>query len=174
MTLRRRSLLPFVMMAALTQYACDDNGATPGVNVVGPSRLIPQSEFVNVARGALVRPAFIDSIFVPGGVCPTVPPLLAPFTVVFEGDGRSDRVFSQVHAQFVDHFGVLGGSMVLTQSQLATRFGSTTIPAFGTRVFPLSFPFGCVGAPTGLLTVVVLAVDGFGRETSSRTRVPVR
>jgi len=175
MTLRRRSFLPLLLVTtALSHYACDDNGATPGVNAVGPSPLRPRAEFVNVARGDLVQPKFIDPILVSGGVCPTVPPLLAPFTVVFEGDGRSDRVFNQVHMQFVDHFGVLAGSMVMTHTQLATRFGSTTIPAFGTRVFPLSFPFGCVGAPTGLLTVVVFDVDGLGRETSRRTRVPIR
>jgi hypothetical protein len=122
----------------------------------------------------MVQPAFIDPIFIPGGFCPTVPPFLAPFAVVFEGDGRSDRFFSQVHTQFVDHFGVLGGSMVLTHTQLETRFGSTTIPAFGNRAFPLSFQFGCVGTPTGLLTVTAFAKDGAGRETSRRMQVPIR
>jgi hypothetical protein len=161
-------------MAALSHYACDDNGATPSVNAVGPSPFRPRAGFVNVARGDLVQPSFIDPIFIPGGLCPSVPPFLAPFSVVFDGDGRSDRVFSQVHMQFVDHFGVLAGSMVLTQTQLATRFGSTTIPAFGTRAFPLSFQFGCVGTPTGLLTVTAFTVDGAGRETSSRAQVPMR
>jgi hypothetical protein len=175
MTLRHRSSLPFLLLiAALSHSACDDNGATLGLKTVGPSPLLPTAGFVNVARGALVQPAFIDPIVVPGGFCPTVPPLLAPFSVVFEGDGRSDRFFSHVHTQFVDHFGVLAGSMVMTHTQLATRFGSTAIPAFGTRAFPLTFPFGCVGAPNGLLTVVVFAADALGRETSSRTQVPIR
>jgi hypothetical protein len=172
MTLRRRSFLPVLLTAALSQSACDDNGATLRVHATGPSPLVPTARFV--ARGGMVQPASIDPIFVSGGFCPTVPPLLAPFTVVFDGDGRSDRFFSQVQAEFVDHFGVLAGSMVLTHTQLATRFGSTTIPAFGTRAFPLSFPFGCVGAATGFLNVAVVTIDGFGRETSSRMRVPIR
>jgi hypothetical protein len=173
MTLRRRTSLPFLLIAALCHYACDDNGETLTVNAVGPSPFRLGAGIVNVARGDLVQPAFIDPLAVTGGVCPTVPPLLAPFTVVFEGDGRADRVFNQVDAQFVDRSGVPAGSMVLTHTQLATRFGSTTIPASGTRAFPLSLPFGCVGAPTGVLTVVVLDVDGTGRETRRRTHVPI-
>ena len=175
MALRRRSIFPFLVLSAvLSLCACEDNGGTLRVNAVGPSPLAPTAGFVNVQRGAMVQPAFIDPVFVPGGFCPTVPPFLAPFSIVFEGDGRAERFVTQVHMQFVDHFGVLGGSMVLTHAQLATRFGSTTIPAFGTRAFPLSFPFGCVGAPTGLLSVVALAVDAFGHETSTRTQVRIR
>jgi hypothetical protein len=161
------------LIAALSHYACD-NGASPGVNTVGPSPLRPRAGSVNVARGDLVQPAVIDPIFVPGGFCPTVPPFLAPFAVVFEGDGRSDRFFSGVQMQFVDHVGVRGGSMVLNQARLVTQFGSTAIPTSGTRAFPVTFQFGCVGTPTGLLTVVASDTDAFGRETLRRTQVPIR
>jgi hypothetical protein len=168
-------------MAALSHYACDNgaspgvnNGASPGLNTVGPSSLRPRPGPVSVARGDFVQPAVIDPIFVPGGICPTVPPFLAPFTLVFEGDGRSDRFFSHVQMQFVDHFGVRAGSMVLNQAQLVAQFGSTAIPTSGTRAFPVTFQFGCVGTPTGLLTVVASDMDAFGRETSRRIQVPVR
>jgi len=175
MTLRRRPVLSsLLLLGALSTCACDGNGSTSALNSVGPSPLRPTEGFVNAARGPLVQPAFIAPVFRHGAVCPAFPPLLAPFTVIFQGDSRSDRFFSQLHVEFVDRFGVAGGLLTLGRTELASRFGSTTIPAFGRRTFPFSFPFGCVGAPTGMLTVVIFAADPFGHVTSSRVQVVIR
>ncbi|MBI2189511.1 MAG: hypothetical protein HYU37_20635 [Acidobacteria bacterium] len=174
MALRRSCRASCLLIAALAISACHENGEALRVNAVGPSLSRPTDGFVNVARGALVQPPFIDPIVRGGGICPAFPPLLAPFTIVFEGDGRSDRFFSHVQMQFVDRFGIAGGLLTLGRTELATRFGSIALPAFGTRAFPFSFPFGCVGAPTGVLTVIILTADGFGRETLTRLHVPIR
>lgn len=164
--------LPCVL-GALLSFGCDDPGdRNRGVNVVGPSVLTPSPALLS--RAFLVQPAFIDPLLLAGAVCPTRPPFLAPLSVVFRGDGRSGLFLSQVHVQFVDRGGILGGSMMFGRTDLVHRFGSTTLPAFGTRFFPFEFPFGCVGLPTGMLTVVVLAGDARGRESSTRLQVPIR
>ena len=82
---------------------------------------------------------------------------------------------SDVQMQFVDTAGIRSGTLRLGRPELATRFGSTTFPAFGTRTFPFSFPFGCGGfLPTGTLTVIVLAGDSRGREHRTVAHLPVR
>jgi hypothetical protein len=64
--------------------------------------------------------------------------------------------------------------MTLGPSDLASRFGSTALPAFGSRAFPFSLPFGCVGHPTGTLNVVVVTADSRGQQTSTTLRTAVR
>jgi hypothetical protein len=109
--------------------------------------LKPRSFFVSC--GVQVDPALIEPVPIPGASCPNHPPFLAPISVVFRGDGRSDLSLTQVQIQFVDRTGLGGGVMTIRRQDLIHRFGSTALPAFGTRAFPFSFPFGCVGLPTG-------------------------
>ena len=171
MSLRHRPVgATLVLACALSSHGCDVDGTTR--QVVGASPIGSTGAFVS--RGALVRPSFIGPVIVPGAVCPTLPPFRAPFSLIFEGDGHSDLSLSRLHMQFIDHVGVAGGSMTLGRTELLSRFGSTTLPAFGTRTLPLSFEFGCIGAPTGTLTVIVFAADSLGHENSSRVLIPIR
>lgn len=166
-------LVPLFLLAALTSYGCDDNGTTSVVSTgVGPSPLPSTAAFVS--RLVQVHPALIEPVSIAGAVCPIHQPFLAPMSVVFRGDGRSDLSLTHVQMQFVDSTGVVGGMMTIPRLDLVHRFGSTALPAFGTRTFPLSFPFGCVGLPTGTLTVIVFAGDSLGRETTARVSVDVR
>jgi len=170
---RLRVLVPLCLFAALSGYGCDDNGTpSASVNGVGPSPLTSTGPFVS--RLVQVVPAFIDPVPIAGTVCPNHQPFLAPMNVVFRGDGRSDLNLTHVQMQFVDSSGTVGGLMTVPQTGLVLRFGSTALPSFGTRAFPFSFPFSCVGLRTGTLTVVVVTGDSRGRETSSRMLVDVR
>ena len=171
MFLRHRPLGATVVLAfSLLSYGCDENGTTR--QIVGPSRVGTTAAFVS--RATLVQPSFSGPEIVPGAVCPTLPPFRAPVSLIFEGDGRSDLSLSRLHMQFTDHVGVAGESLTVGRTELQNRFGSTRLPAFGTRTLPFSFPFGCVGAPTGTLTVIVFAADSRGRENSSRVLIPIR
>ena len=172
MSLRHRPLGATLLVAgALLSYGCDENGTTTR-QVIGPSAIEPTAPFVS--RATMVRPSFIGPAIVPGAVCPTHQPFLAPFSLSFEGDGRSDLSLMRLHMQFTDHVGVAGGSVTVGRTELVSRFGSTRLPAFGTRTLPFSFPFGCVGAPTGTLTVIVFAADSLGHENNSRVLIPIR
>ena len=171
MSLSHRPLAATLVLAgALSSYGCDVDGMTS--QVFGPSPIRSTAPFVS--RAGLFRPSFIGPVIVPGAVCPTLPPFLAPFSLIFEGDGRSDLSISRVHMQFTDHVGIAGSVMTVGRPEILNRFGSTNLPAFGTRTLPFSFPFGCVGAPTGTLTVTVFAADSFGHENSSRLLIPIR
>jgi hypothetical protein len=64
--------------------------------------------------------------------------------------------------------------MTIPRQDLIHRFGSTALPAFGTRAFPFSFPFGCVGLPIGTLTVIVSAGDSLGRGSSATVQLDIR
>jgi hypothetical protein len=75
---------------------------------------------------------------------------------------------------FTDRVGIAGESMTLDGFELQRRFGSTALPASGTRTLPFAFPFGCVGSPTGTLTVVVFTADSLRHEHSSRVLIPIR
>jgi hypothetical protein len=174
MSLRHQRIFApaLLLAAAMLSFGCESNGMSIRAAGVGPTAA--SSTSVNVARGAFVQPALITPVLVTSAVCPTLPPFIAPFTLVFDANGRPDLFLTQVHLQFIDHVGVVGGTMTLRHTELLTRFGSTTLPLVGTRAFPLSFPFGCVGAPTGTLVVMAFAGDSFGRETSTRVQVPVR
>jgi hypothetical protein len=165
-------VVPILISLSLVSSGCDDSDSKVALsNGVGPS---PVASPLFVSRGAMVRPSSIEAQRVFDAACPAQPPFLAPFNVVFEGDGRSGVFLSDVQMQFVDSAGTRAGSMTLGPSALAARFGSTRVPASGTRTFPFAFPFGCVGLPTGTLTVVVVAGDGNGRENRTAARLPVR
>ena len=181
-------LAPVVMLGVLSSFGCDDSdSASDRVNAVGPSPVgsaqfdsrgvgpRPPSSDLFVNRGDMVQPALIRAQRVGEAFCPGRPPFLAPFDVVMQGDGRPDLFLSGVQMQFVDTAGVRSETLRLGRPELVTRFGSTAFPAFGTRTFPFSFPFGCGSfLPTGTLTVIVLAGDSRGREHSSVAHLPVR
>ena len=179
---RRRfaSYIPLMLAAALSSFGCDDETTGRGRGF-GPSTLRPQAAVslqrqgaVNVQRGEMVQPTFIEAARTTSAFCPARPPFFAPFTVVFDDVGRSDLTFSVVEAQFVDTLGVVGGLMTLGPTDLPSRFGSTALPAFGSRAFPFSLPFGCAGHPTGTLNVVVVTADSRGQRTSTTLRTAVR
>ena len=89
-------------------------------------------------------------------------------------NGGTDMFLHDMQLQFFDIAGVRGGSRSITSSELTTLFGSTLIPASGTRTFPVSLPFGCVGGQTGTLFIQVVAVDTSGRQDVGSVRVNVR
>jgi len=168
-----RVLLPLVLLAALSSYGCaDDDTTTVLSNSAGPSPLSSTSAFVS--RAVQVEPAFIEPVPIPGASCPNQQPFSAPVSVVFQGQGRSDLSLTQVQMQFVDRTGIRGGVMTIPRQDLIHSFGSTALPAFGTRSFPFSFPFGCVGVPTGTLTVIVFAGDTLGRGSSATVHADIR
>jgi hypothetical protein len=157
----------------LASFGCNDPGNRHGgVNVVGPSILTAPSVLRSAAF--VVQPSFLDPLRISGAVCPIRPPFLAPLSLGFRGDGRSGLFLSGVQMQFVDRTGILGGSMTFGRTDLVQRFGSIRLPTFGTHFFPFEFPFGCVGLPTGTLTVIVFMGESFGRESRATLHVPVR
>ena len=79
-----------------------------------------------------------------------------------------------MHLQFLDTFGVRGAARTIDSIELTNMFGSTLVPAFGTRTFPVSLPFGCVGGPAGTLFIDVAAFDLSGRESMTSVHVNVR
>jgi len=176
--LHARMLAPVVMLGVLSSFGCDGNGTTTDlVNGVGPSPLPsepfdsrgvgsrPPSSGLFVNGSDMVQPDLVRAQRVGEAFCPGRPPFLAPFNVVMQGNGRPDVFLSDVQMQFVDSAGIRSETLRLGRPELATRFGSTTFPAFGTRTLPFSFPFGCGSfLPTGTLTVMVLAGDSRGRE----------
>ena len=185
--LHARMLAPLFILGVLSSFGCDDNGSASDRTVVGPSRFStgpfdsrgfgprPPSSGLFVNRSTMVEPALIQVQRVGGAFCPGRPPFLAPFNLVMQGDGRSDLFLSNVQMQFVDTAGIRSGTLALGRPELATRFGSTTLPAFGTRAFPFAFPFGCGSfLPSGTLTVIVLAGDSLGLEHRTVAHLAVR
>lgn len=186
--LHARMLAPLLILGVLSSFGCDDNGsASDRDTVVGPSRFFsgpfdsrgvgprPPSSGLFVNRSTMVEPALIQVQRVGEAFCPGRPPFLAPFNLVMQGDGRSDLFLSNVQMQFVDTVGIRSGTLALGRPELSTRFGSTTLPAFGRRAFPFSVPFGCGSfLPSGTLTVTVLAGDSRGRELRTVAHLPVR
>ena len=186
--LHARTLAAVFILGVLSSFGCDGSGsASDLVNGVGPSPVAsapldsrgvaprPSSSGLFVNRGAMVQPALIQAQRVGEAFCPGRPPFLAPFNVVMQGDGRPDLFLSDVQMQFVDTAGIRSETLRLGRPELATRFGSTKFPAFGTKTLPFSFAFGCGNfLPTGTLTVIVLAGDSRGREERTVAHLPVR
>ena len=172
MTTRNILFAPLVLFAVLLGYGCDTDDARIDQRIgVGPSKV--DAPFVNVLD-SVSFPASIEPLVVSGALCPGIPPFLAPLSVAFHGDGQSGLSLSQVRMEFVDRTGLLGPSMTIPTPQLIDRFGSVGLPAFGTREFGFSFPFGCAGVPTGTLVVVLVVDDGFGRERRVTRRIAIR
>ena len=176
--LHARMLAPVVVLGVLSSLGCDGSGSAGNlVNGTGPSpfpsepfdsrgvALRPRSSALFVNGSDMVEPDLVRAQRVGDAFCPGRPPFLAPFNVVMQGDGRPGLFLSDVQMQFVDTAGIRSETLRLGRPELATRFGSTTFPAFGVRTLPFSFPFGCGNfLPTGTLTVMVLAGDSRGRE----------
>jgi hypothetical protein len=147
-------------------------GLPPTLNA--PPNLIfsPPSTFVS--RGAFVDPVAIRAQRVGAAFCPVQQPFIAPFNLVFVGDGTSDVFLSSVQMQFVDLAEIRAGTATLGRPELAVQFGTTAIPTFGTRAFPFAFPFGCNTQSIGTLTVVVVIADSRGREARAVKQLVVR
>ena len=159
-------LLPPLLLA-LASLGCENDGVH---TQIGPSS-VSSSDAPYVSWAVTVEPPVVIVQPVPAAACPAATPFVAPVNLVLRGDGVTDLSLSRVHMQFMDRTGAAGGSTVFTATELTSRFGSTLIPVFGTRTFPLVFPFGCVGQPFGTLTVVAFVVDGSGRERRSSVNV---
>jgi hypothetical protein len=183
--LHRRLVAPLLVFGVLSNVGCGNGSNALLINgAVGPSS-VPSSPFVRndvlpqppgsfVSRGVTVQPALIQAQRVATPFCPLQPPFIAPFSVVFTGDGRSDLFLTSVQMQSVDLAEIRAGVTTLGRPELAVQFGSTTIPTFGTRAFPFAFPFGCNGLTTGTLTVIVVVADSRGRETRTIRQLGIR
>ena len=169
MSINRSRLLGLLcVLTTLSGYGCDDDnhdGHDRG-HRIGPSPIsfngVGQPAVNSIdyfAHGVTLQPAVTVPQALTGSACPTRPPFQVPFRIVGSGHGRSDLFIDEVQMRFVDRAGVVGGAMTMVRPQLIERFGSTHLPAVGTRAFPLTLPFGCVGRSVGTLEVVVLAGD---------------
>jgi hypothetical protein len=180
-------LTPLFLLGVLSSLGCDDNGSATDLVSVGPSPFAsepfdrrgvgarPPSPGLFVNRSDMVQPTVVLAQRIDDALCPARPPLLAPFNVVLRGDGTPNVFLSDVHMQFVDTAGTLAGTLRLGRPELAVRFGSTTVPAFGTRTLPFSFPFGCAsGLTSGTLRVIVVEGDTRGRERRTVRHLAVR
>jgi hypothetical protein len=183
MSINRSRLLGLLcILTTLPGYGCDDNhDADDRVNRIGPSPIsfngigqpaVNSTDYF--AHGVTLQPAVTVPQALTGAACPTRQPFQVPFRIVGTGHGRSDRFIDQVQMRFVDRSGVVGGAMTMVRAELAERFGSTHLPAVGTRSFPLTLPFGCVGQPMGTLEVVVLAGDSRRRDVRTAFLIDVR
>ena len=147
-------------------------GLPPTLNVP-PTLGFPPPSTTLVNRGVFVGPDSIQAQRVATAFCP-IQAFVAPFNVVFTGDGRSDLFLNTVQMQFVDLAEIRAGTRTLGRPELAVQFGTTAIPAVGTRAFPFAFPFACDVLPTGTLTVIVVVADSRLREATTVRQLVVR
>ena len=159
--------LLLVFLAALSSFGCYDGGATS----IGPSSVNRDARFVS---SSVTVPNDVTIVPVPAAFCPFASPFLIPASVVVRADGASDLRLRQMQLRFVDMAGVTGGFRTIDGAELTTLFGSTLIPAFGTRTFPVTLPFGCVGGTTGTLFIEVTSLDLVGRQNMSSVQLHVR
>jgi hypothetical protein len=179
---RSRLLGLLCVLATLSSYGCDDKDVrNDRIAPIGPSRIsfngigqTPVNPF-DISGGAMaVQPAVAVPQPIAGARCPTRQPFQVPFSILGTGRGRSDLFVNEVQMRFVDRAGVVGGTMTMARTQLADRFGSTELPAVGTRSFPLSLAFGCLGRPVGTLEVVVLTGDSRTHDMRTSLSIDVR
>ena len=162
----KRALSRLVLVAVtLAMVGCDD-GKTTRIGVISPS-----AAFVN--QSVSVAAPTVQSVPVPNAACPQSR-FFAPFDLVVAADSVSDVFLTQIQMQFIDRAGALTPPTMITQPNLSQQFGSTRVPAAGSRTFPLRFPFGCTATPPGTLSLVVLTTDSQRRERQTPLRVPVR
>jgi hypothetical protein len=153
-------------------YGCDDNGdANDRANRIAPSPISfngflepAGSSSGTFSRGVTLQRDTVTPQLVAGRACPAGPRFQASFGIIASGDDQSDAFLSEVQMRFVDRTGRIGSSMAIAHTQLLQRIGSTRIPRSGRRVFAFTFPFGCVGHPTGTLAVDVVTRDPSGRD----------
>lgn len=156
-----------VSLTALLSYGCDDGNTTR----IGPSSVKSDTRFISSSVSVANEVAIVP---VPAAFCPFISPFLVPASVVIRADGASDLLLREMQLRFVDLAGVTGAFRTINRTELTTLFGSTLIPAFGTRTFPVSLPIGCVGGSTGTLFIQVSAFDVAGRQSMRSVQVNVR
>jgi len=169
MSICRVLIAPFlcVSLAALSSYGCDNGDATR----IGPSSATTDARFVS---SSVTVPNEVAILPVPAAFCPFASPFLIPASVVVRAGGATDLQLLEMQLRFVDGAGVTGAFRTFAGPELRTMFGSTLVPAFGTRTFPVSLPFGCVGGTTGTLFIQVAASDLTGRRNLSSVQLNVR
>ena len=140
---------PLSAIATASTYLLRRVGDDKLARTVG--RIVSSS--VSVANEIAIVP-------VPAAFCPFTSPFLVPASVVIRADGASDLLLREMQLRFVDLAGVTGAFRTINGTELTTLFGSTLIPAFGTRTFPVSLPIGCVGGSTGTLFIHPVASSG--------------
>ena len=165
----RALIAPFICisLAALSSFGCDDGTTTR----IGPTGVKPDARFVS---SSVTVPNEVGILPVPAAFCPFASPFLIPASVVVRADGATDLQLRQMQLRFVDMAGVTGAFRMINGAELTTLFGSTLIPAFGTRTFPVTLPFGCVGGTSGTLFIEVTALDLAGRQNLSSVQVHIR
>ncbi len=159
--------LLLVFLTALSSFGCDDGDPTR----IGPSSVSRNARFVSSSVTVADQVAIVP---VPAAFCPFASPFFIPASVVVRADGASDLQLRQMQLRFVDMAGVTGGFRTIDGAELTTLFGSTLIPAFGARTFPVTLPFGCVGGTTGTLFIDVTSFDLTGRQNLSSVQMHVR
>jgi hypothetical protein len=164
-------LLPAMLLATWSSFGCEHDEVE---TAIGPSS-IRAFDARFVSRADMVGPPDVVAVPVVAPLCPVTPPLLAPVNVTVHGDAVMASTLTGVQMQFTDVRGAIAGFRTFTHADLTTSFGTTVIPPFGVRTFPLAFPFGCTGLATGTLTVVVVTdQDGRERRSSHQLRVTTR
>jgi len=174
-------LAALFVLATLTSYGCEnDNGSSNDPGVTRPSPISfnglgePATNSTDFfAHGVTLQPAVVIPQPVSGAVCPTRPPFVAAIGVKVTNQGGEDMSLHDVEINFVGRAG-FGEALTLSGSQLVDRFGSIHIPRFGSRVFPLTLPFGCTGDRVGTLSVGVRTTDTHGRTRHETLGVDVR
>lgn len=177
-----RLMMPLLVLAAISSYGCEETTRdSDRVDRIGPSPISftgigesPVSSTDFFSRGVTLRPSILTPQRVSGDACPARPPFLVPIGIVAGSRGVPGVFLSQVQMRFTDRTGVAGESITIARPQLVELFGPTSIPMTGTRPFPLSFRFGCLGQAVGTLTVVVFGGDAVGRELRTSLSLPVR
>ncbi|HEY3160622.1 MAG TPA: hypothetical protein VGJ78_16770 [Vicinamibacterales bacterium] len=169
MSTSRAFIGPFlcISLAALSSFACDDGTTTR----IGPSGVKTDARYIS---SSVTVANEIAAVPVPAAFCPFTSPFLLPASVVVRADRGTDLQLRQMQFRFIDIAGVTGAVRTIDGAELMTLFGSTLIPAFGTRTFPVTLPFGCVGGTTGTLFIQVAALDLVGRQNLTSLRVNVR
>jgi hypothetical protein len=171
MSICRALITPFlcISVAALSSYGCDDGTTTR----IGPSGVNTKTDGRFVSTSVTV-PTEVAALPVPAAFCPFVSPFLAPASVAVRAGGATDLQLLEMQLRFVDIAGVTGAVRTIAGPELTNMFGSTLVPAFGTRTFPVTLPFGCVGGTTGTLFIGVAAADVTGRRNMTSVQLNVR
>lgn len=158
---------------ALATAACDSMeivGTTP--TALGGAPIVNRGSFAP-PRLFAVQPAFLVARRIAQPFCPALPPFAADFALLVRGDPRVDTSLAEIRMTFVDRSGIHAPALTLPSAVLIGRFGSLSIPAGGTRRFPLVATFGCGTAPFGTLHVLVVTSTRGGILSSGGITVPV-
>lgn len=177
-----RLLAVVFVFATLSSYGCESGNGTgwqeERFGGIRPSQIgfngiaEPTTNTTNYyAHGVTLQSPVVIPQIAPMAACPTRS-FSAPVRIVVVGDD-SDVFLNQVDARFVDRKGV-SRETTLTRDDLTDVFGSTLVPRFGTRVFPLTLPFGCTADVNGTLAIAVFTGNAFGAINRTPFSVVVR